>query len=207
MAEITAIDIPDTVRRIGFFGDVHGVYMNVIRVLEMHPDVGRWFSVGDVVDMDVAVHSNQPALRILKKMGVASVRGNHEQYIMDHRLREYDDETRDQLNAMPSQIVVRFGERRLSIFHYLPGDETGTRVRNRRIEPLDPATRPVYLRAFRSVGPGFYVVGHVQGPYDIADAGVRILNPGSLGGKGDQPASFAVMDRDGSVTITKLQQE
>ena len=181
--------------------------MNIIRMMEMHPDVGHWFSVGDVVDMDVASHSNQPALRRLRKSGIASVRGNHEQFIIDHKLSQYDEETRDQLNAMPTRMTVRFGEQLISIFHYVPGDEIGLRPRNVRIEPLNRATRSSYIRAFCDRGPGCYVVGHVQGPYDIADGGVRIINPGSLGGKGSHPESFAVMDRDGSVTMTQLQQE
>lgn len=65
-------------------GDIHGCFDELLRLLahaRFNPHRDRLFSVGDLIDRGV---QSADALNLLRKPWFFSVRGNHEQMLLDH---------------------------------------------------------------------------------------------------------------------------
>ena len=196
------IEVPTSTDRIGLCADVHGTYNNVLKMQEQCPEVGRWFCAGDVVDMHKALHYNQPALRVLSRLEIPSVMGNHDHRFKESKLRRLGKEARTQLTQIPFHLDIQFGDCRIRIYHATP--------ESRESFALERACEETFRALFGEKGAGvigevdIVVLGHTHKPY-VRDIGpARFINPGALGLPEEEPPSFCVLSRDGSAEIVYL---
>ena len=191
------IAIPDHVVRIGFCADIHGVYDHVVRMRQRRPDVEHWFCAGDVVDKYKALHHNQPTLRIMARLGIPSVMGNHDHFVKQHFLHRLDPEARAYLDHLPFSLSVHFAGRRIRIYH--------ATSRSREAYLARQAGERTFLSLFGEEEADVVVLGHTHEPYSQTFGGVHVINPGALGVTG-VPASFCVLDRSGAVEFVVLEE-
>ena len=194
--------IPREIEEIGLFADVHGEYMNIDRIADDCPSIQHWICLGDLIDKDVATHSNQPTIRMAQKLGVQGVLGNHEQKTIDRRLSDYDRESQGFLSSLPDRLDISFGDLKITAIHYVPGDRTAMKSLDRMV-PFG-TSHDLYCQRFESASEDFFVVGHTHIRHDLRLEHTRILNPGSLAGKGSGSASFAILARDGDCRFEDL---
>ena len=194
--------IPFEIEEIGLFADVHGEYMNISRIADEYPHIRQWITLGDLIDKDVATHSNQPTIRMAQKLGAQGLLGNHEQKTIDRRLSEYNEESRRFLSSLPMQLEITFGNLNLTAIHYMPGDQTAMKLSVRRA-PFG-SDHDLYCKCFEAAREEFFVVGHTHVHHDLRLEHTRVLNPGSLAGKGLEGASFAILSRDGTCRFVEL---
>jgi predicted phosphodiesterase len=153
------IDVPTSTERIGLCADVHGTYSNVLNMQEQRPEVGRWFCAGDVVDMHKDLHYNQPALRVLSRLEIPSVMGNHDYRFKENKLHRLGEEAWTYLTQMPFRLDIQFGDCRIRIYHAMP--------ESRESFALGRAGEETFRALFGEEGAG--VTG-----------GTRFINPGAL---------------------------
>ena len=191
----TDIIIPDHIPRIGFCSDIHANLNHVVQMTKRRPDVEYWFCAGDVVDMYKGVHFNQPALRAMARLGIPSVLGNHDYHVRQHDGKRLDQEARTYLEALPFRLRVTFAGRRISIYHATP------KSRDDFIRP--EAGAPTYLKLFGDEPADVIVLGHTHEAYLKHFGTKQFINPGALGIP-LVPATFCVMERDGTVAFEFL---
>jgi len=193
------IDVSPAVARIGFCADIHGAYNRVLTLRDEHPDVGRWFCAGDVVDFRKALHYNQPTLRVMHRLGIPSVMGNHGYRFKEKHLHRLDEEARAYLAQLPFRLDVRFAGLRVRIYH-------ATRE-SRESFALEWASAETLRTLFSEEDADIIVLGHTHKPYMKRIDGTQFINPGALGVPEENPPSFCILDKDGSVEIQLLERE
>lgn len=112
----TVVTIPEAEDSIGFCADIHGALGNVLTMTKMRPDIKYWFCAGDVVDMYKAIHDNQPTLRLMHRLGIPSVLGNHDYHIKQKDSKRLDEEAKTYLMDMPFSMALNFADIRIRGF-------------------------------------------------------------------------------------------
>lgn len=189
------IEIPTSAGRIGLCADIHSAYDHVLAMQEQRPDVEHWFCAGDVVDMHEALHYNQPALRIMHRLGIPSVMGNHDYRVKENQLHRLDEEARTYLSELPFRLDIQFAGQRIRIYHATP--------ESREDFALERAGEKTFARLFGDEEADIIVVGHTHAPYVKTYGDMQFINPGALGVP-EVPPSFCVLDRSGSPEIVYL---
>lgn len=189
------VKIPEFIEKIGFVSDIHGVYENLLAVTEQRPDIQHWFCAGDIVDMFMPPHYNLPTVRLMMKLKIPSVRGNHDYNITRDSLEIFDDEGQQYLRELPLYLDILFGGLKIRIYHATP-------------ESLDDyipdnAQGETYHSLFGHVKADIIVLGHTHRHYSKQYTGMRFINPGSLGIPNEKP-TFCVMDKSGEVEFMFL---
>jgi len=196
------IEVPSSADHIGLCADIHGTYNHVLKMQRQRPGVGHWFCAGDVVDMHKALHYNQPALRVLFRLEIPSVMGNHDYRFKENKLHRLGEEARAQLSQMPFRLDVQFGECWIRIYHATP--------ESRESFALERAGEETFRALFGEEDAGvlgevdIVAIGHTHNPYVRDVGGTRFVNPGALGLPEEEPPSFCVLSRDGSAEIVYL---
>ena len=196
------IDVPTSTERIGLCADAHGTYNNVLKMQEQRPEVGRWFCAGDVVDMHKALHYNQPALRVLSRLEIPSVMGNHDYRFKENKVHRLGEEARTYLTQMPFRLDIQFGDCRIRIYHATP--------ESRESFALERAGEETFRALFGEEGAGvigevdIVVLGHTHKPYIRDIGGTRFINPGALSLPEEEPPSFCMLSQDGSANLAHL---
>lgn len=190
------IDVPAGTGRIGFCADLHGVYDNVLALRERRPDIETWFCAGDVVDMYKAVHYNQPTLRIMHRLGIPSVLGNHDHHVKKTQLRRLDEEAKTYLEALPFRLTVHFAGLRIRLYHATPTSLDDFIA--------DGAGEKTYAALFANDEADVIVLGHTHTPYVKTFGDTRFINPGALGIPDVQP-SYCILDHHGNAEIVYLE--
>ena len=142
-----------------------------------------------------ALHYNEPALRIMARLEIPSVIGNHDYRVREQHAHRMDEEARSYLQDLPFSLDVRFGSRRLMIYHATPDSRDDTVLEN--------ADRSTLQSVFDLEEADLFVVGHTHSPYRKAVGSTEILNPGALGVDGLSP-SFCLLDRNGDIEFRTL---
>lgn len=166
---------------------------------KQRPDVDHWLCAGDVVDMNKALHYNQPALRVLSRLDIPSVMGNHDYRFKERHRHRLDEETRAYLDQMPFRLDVRFSGNWIRIYHATP--------EGREDFALERAGEKTFRALFGEEGADIIVVGHTHKPYVKTVDGTNFINPGALGLPDQEPPTFCVLSRDGSAEILHLDQK
>jgi predicted phosphodiesterase len=199
------IEVPSSTESIGLCADIHGTYNHVLRMQEQSSGVSHWFCAGDIVDMHKALHYNQPALRVLSRLEIPSVMGNHDYRFKENKLHRLGEEAREYLRQMPFRLDVQFGERGVRLYHATP--------ESRESFALERAGEETFCALFGEEGAGILgdadvvVLGHTHEPYVRDVGGTRFINPGALGLPDEQPPSFCVLSEDGQADILYLDEE
>lgn len=189
------IAIPIADGPIGLCADIHGCYERVLAMREQRPDVAHWFCARDVTDMYKALHYNQPTLRVMHRLGIPSVLGNHDYYVREKDLRRLEDEARDYLRRLPFSLTLRFGPTTIRIYHATPTSRDDFIARQ--------AGAATYRSLFGGEEADVVVLGHTHEPYVKRFGGVQFINPGALGVPG-VPRSYCVLHGSGEVEFEVL---
>ena len=189
------ITIPDHIAQIGFCADIHGTYDHVIRMKQTRPDIEYWFCAGDVADMDKGLHFNQPTLRIMARLGIPSVLGNHDLYVKRHDLKHLDAEARSYLESLPLSLSIGFAGKRIRIYHATSKSPDDFLAKQ--------AGEQTFLRLFGEENVDVIVLGHTHEPYAKRFGSIEFINPGALGVTGIQ-ATFCLLNRGGEVEFLEL---
>ena len=192
------ITIPDHIERIGFCTDIHAQYDRVIRMTQTRDDIEYWFCAGDVGDMYKGLHFNQPTLRIMARLGISSVAGNHDLYLKRHILKRLDEEARTYLESLPFSLSIHFANQRIRIYHATPRSPDDFLKKQ--------AGEATYVRLFEEVEANVFVLGHTHERYSKRFGSVHFINPGALGVSGI-PASFCLLNREGDIEFLELEVE
>jgi predicted phosphodiesterase len=194
----SSISVPTQVDRIGLFADVHGTYNHVLELRDRYPEVERWFCAGDVVDMFKAIHYNEPSLRVMARLEIPSVMDNHDYRVREQYAHRMGEESRSYLQDLPFSLEVRFGSRRLMIYHATPDSRDDTILEN--------AGRSTFQSAFDPEEADLFVVGHTHSPYRKAVGSTEILNRGALGvdGPSSSLAAMGTLSSKRSIPIESL---
>lgn len=170
------IQIPEGIKRIGIFGDVHGNDDNLSLMFNTHKDIERWFCLGDAIELWGAKHNNHPTLRKMLFKEVNSIIGNHERDLFNHiqLIKQFNDEQRllEYLQSFQFCLEIFFGEMRLALFHASHesiDDHIGPR--NSDFE---------YGIKFAEVDSDIIFIGHTHVQYAKKLKSKKIINPGAL---------------------------
>lgn len=193
-----SIKVTASAEHIGFCADIHGHYERVLTMRERRPDIGYWFCAGDVTDMHKALYYNQPTLRLMHRLGIPSVLGNHDYYIKEKYLRRLDEEASAYLSSLPFNLTIQFGGKQIRIYHATPG--------SRDDFISEKAGEKTYLSLFGEEEADIIVLGHTHEPYVKSYGEKQFINPGALGVSGVRP-SFCVLDQGGAVEFLYLDAE
>lgn len=187
--------IPELINRIGFLSDIHGVYGNLLKTLELRPDIKYWFCAGDAVDMYAPPHHNLPTIRLMCKFNIHSVRGNHDYYVKTHFLNIFEAESQQYFMEMPLFLDINFSGLKVRIYHATP----------KSLDDFIPdnAGEKVFLSLFGEVNADVIVLGHTHKHFLKSFGGVKFVNPGSLG-MPDEKSTFCVLDKEGGVEFLFL---
>ena len=192
------IMVPESTERIAFVSDIHGVYENLIAATELRPDIRHWFCAGDIVDMFTPPHTNLPTVRLMIKLRIPSVRGNHDYHITRNFLDIFEDESQAYLGDLPLYLDILFAEFKIRIYHATPQSLDG-------FIP-DNAHEEIYHSHFGGINADIIVLGHTHRHYVKQHAGKRFINPGSLGFPNEKP-TFCVLDNTGEVQFIFLKEQ
>ncbi len=190
--------VPELTERIAFVSDIHGVYENLIAATELRPDIRHWFCAGDVVDMFMQPHYNLPTVRLMIKLRILSVRGNHDYHITRNSLDIFEDESQAYLGELPLYLDILFAEFKIRIYHATPQSLDG-------FIP-DNAHEEIYHSHFGGINAEIIVLGHTHRHYVKQHAGKRFINPGSLGFPNEKP-TFCVLEKTGEVQFIFLKEQ
>jgi len=193
---------------VGALADIHGNLPALEAVVQDMPPVDALICSGDITGY--YPYSNQ-VCAIVRGMGAAVVRGNHDAYVtrqlvpdpakVDAYRTEWIRERLEPdhlkwLASLPVEIRFQFGTRRLYVRHASPWDE------ETYLYPDSPELSNVQLT------PGeILVVGHTHHPMVKTCGGGLLINPGSVGQPRDWNPSAAYMlvnTETGSVTQRRV---
>jgi len=151
------LEIPGSMNRIGPCADIHSAFNDVLTMHEQRPDIEHWFCAGDVVDMHKTPHYNEPVLRILSRLDIPSVMGNHDYRFKERHLHRLGEETRAYLEELPFSLDVRFAGNRIRIYHATP--------ESREDFALERAGKKTFRALFGQENADIIVIGHTHEPY------------------------------------------
>lgn len=177
---------------VGLFADLHGDYNRVIELRERHPKIDDWLCAGDVVDMFAERHYNEPSLRVMARFSIPSVLGNHENRVRKEGVSAMGEEARAYLSALPFSLHLRWGDRRIRVYHATP-----TSWNDASLETGEPA---MLREALPLATADLFVLGHTHVPFVTQVGGATVVNPGALGSVAERP-TYAVAQANGSVEI------
>jgi putative phosphoesterase len=183
--------------RIGLIADIHGNKPALEGVLDSAPVVDSWICMGDVVGYYPDVNE---VCRILIGLNATVVRGNHDAYVIGQlpadarKLELYRTAwTRERLKqehcqwlrALPVEINLCFGSKRLKVRHASPWDE------ETYLYPDSPLLSKIHLQR-----DSYFLCGHTHYPLVKAAGEGYIVNPGSVGQPRDYnpQASYAILN-------------
>ncbi len=192
------IMVPELTESIAFVSDIHGVYENLIAATELRPDIRHWFCAGDIVDMFMQPHYNLPTVRLMIKLRMPSVRGNHDYHVTKKFLNIFEVESQGYLRELPLYLDILFAELKIRIYHATPQSLD-------HFIP-DKADEATYHSHFGGINADIIVLGHTHRHYAKQYAGKRFINPGSLGFPNQKP-TFCVLDKTGEVQFIFLNQQ
>ena len=142
------------------------------------------------------VHDNAPAIRFLRERGIRSVRGNHDQVIINKHLFDYQDpEDREYLTTMPLDLEVTVCGITIRIFHATPHDLEEV--------VLDDTPDRTLAKTFEAHPADLYILGHSHKAFSREIGARRFVGPGYLGDVGGNP-TFCVFTPCDSIRIETL---
>ena len=194
------IEIDGHVGKIGLCTDVHGNITNLFAMVTSRPDIAHWFCAGDVVDMDGKVYNNRPTVAFMRKQGIHAVMGNHDRYVIQKRIGEFEDpEDRRFLTELPLDLTVLFEDMTIRVYHATPRD----------LEEFIGEETPDYLfrTCFFRAAAGkadVIVLGHNHRAFSKTVDQTRFVNPGYLGARYGAP-TYCTLSRDGSFEHISLE--
>jgi putative phosphoesterase len=165
---------------------------------EQRPDIEHWFCAGDVVDMHKTLHYNEPVLRILSRLDIPSVMGNHDYRFRERHLHRLGEETCAHLEELPFSLDVRFAGNRIRIYHATP--------ESREDFALGRAGKKTFRALFGQENADIIVIGHTHEPYVETIGDKQFINPGALGLPEEAPPSFCTLSENGSAEILYLEE-
>ena len=183
------------VQAIAFFSDLHGKLDYLLRAMELRPEIARWISLGDNVDMFAPDHENIPTIRYLARQSIPSVLGNHEAHIRRHHLRKYEPASQAYLLNLPVFMDIQFADFNIRLYHATPTSLVDFIPEN--------AGEQIYLDLFDHLLHDVIVLGHTHHSFQRKIGYKTFINPGSLGGLSDR-ATFAALNRDGGVELSSV---
>jgi len=183
--------------KVGLIGDIHGNARALDAVLKSTPEVNIWICDGDIVGYYPDVNE---VCETLRKIGVSTVRGNHDAYVAGHLIPKPEnrqvyrtDWTRQNLephhlawiSSLPVQLDLNFEDKKFMIRHASPWDE------ETYLYPNSLRLSEIKLEQYC-----YYVFGHTHWPMVVEAGGGYIINPGSVGQPRDydSAASYATVD-------------
>lgn len=188
--------------RVLVLADIHGNRAALEAIREPH-DV--CLCVGDLVD-----YGPEPGWCVdwVRAHAAHCVRGNHDHGVAQHvevqgvggfryltavtrrlSVSEITPDQRRYLADLPTSKLLALGGKRFLLVHATPRD------------PMDEYAPPepeFWKPRLAGLKVDFVLAGHTHVPYVLTSAGIRVVNPGSvgLGRDGDPRASYAVIDGD-----------
>lgn len=186
-----AINLDWDTDRIGICADIHAHTVNLRKMLDTRPDVEHWFCAGDAVDMFEEAITNETMVRALRSHNVRSVRGNHEQVVIDNQPDAFKDPgNRQYLVDLPISLTLQFLAKTVRICHGTPDDLEGMIPEN--------ASEDTFRRHFARPGTDVVVLAHIHKPFTRTVGWVQFVNPGPLCG-GVVPPSYCILHADGGI--------
>ena len=189
--------IPDDTDVIGFFTDLHANDHNLMDLLKQNPGIKHWFSVGDSIDMFAPKHDNAPTLRIMRKFGINSVVGNHEDYIVKSvNIKKIIGDETDLIkfiSDMPFTINIKFKNKIIRLFHSTP---VGV---NRFLSPEAPLDE--YEKIFQNINSDIIVIGHSHKQLIKNLSAKIVINPGPLN---EDKGYYCLINKDGNIDLRSL---
>lgn len=175
--------------KIAIISDIHGNIHGLKRVLSDLPKIDTIICAGDITGFYPFINE---VINELKKNNVISVRGNHDQYLIDGRAPEgkrgeiknsvermkklISVEGFDYIKNLPEYIKTTFDKRRVLITHSSPWNHL-----EERIYPDYPN-----FDRFLNVGADVVILGHTHYPLVKKVGKITIVNPGSCGQPRDE---------------------
>lgn len=154
--------------RVGILSDVHGDYDALVRTLKQlkeHHKVSRILCAGDLVGRGPQQNRVVECIRV---NNIATVRGNHDEWIDD-----LSDDNSDYLKELPLNWQAKIGSVQFFMCHGKPDNNMWGMYR-------DHLSETYVNMVLRSLKADVLVTGHTHVPlYMRVDQGV-LLNPGSL---------------------------
>lgn len=186
--------------KIAFISDIHGNYEGLITVLKQIGRIDRIICAGDITGY--YPFANEVTEKI-KKSNILSVRGNHDQYLLDgkapksasRKVKESIEFTKKIiskrslkfLEKLPNRLMFEIKGKKVLVCHGSPWDHL-----EERIYP-DYA----HFERFESVDADIIVLGHTHYPLVKKVGRKTIINPGSCGQPRDYNLlSYAIWDTD-----------
>jgi len=186
--------------KIAFVSDIHGNYEGLIAVLKQIGRIDMIICAGDITGYYPFVNE---VVNKIKKSNIVSVRGNHDQYLLDGKAPESaNQKVKDSieytkkiiskeslrfLEKLPNRLMLGIKGKRVLVCHGSPWDHLEGRI------------YPDYanFERFKSVDADIIVLGHTHYPLVKKVGGKTILNPGSCGQPRDYNLlSYAIWDTD-----------
>jgi predicted phosphodiesterase len=189
---------PAIITRLGVIGDVHAEDIRLELALNhlQANGVDQIICTGDVVD---GIGCPERSLQLLQAHGVQTVRGNHDRWLLENRVRHIDhaheqvnfkDASLAYLNSLPSAIELDTLKGRLLLCHGIgnndlqkiwPGSARMPPIRSRELDRLIKARRYQYV-----------INGHLHFRTMIHFEAMTLINAGTL--KGEQWPGFMQID-------------
>jgi predicted phosphodiesterase len=134
-------------------------------------------------------NSARNTVRLLLKLNIPSVRGNHDYYITRNYLEVFEPESQDYLNNLPLYLDILFGPLKIRIYHATP----------RSLDQFIPynATKEMYDSLFGDVKTDIIVLGHTHWHYIKRFGEIQYINPGSLGMPAER-STFCILHNRGN---------
>jgi len=180
------IIVPEYIDIIAFISDIHGMYENILKIVELKPEIRYWFCVGDVVDMYAPTHINAPTVRLMNKLKIPSILGNHDRYIRKNELHLFEPKNQEYLKAMPFFMDINFAGYRIGVFHATPSSLTDFMD--------DNSEETKFEQEFGNLDFDVIVLGHTHKYFSKQIGKKQFINPGSLG-PNSQNSTFCTLDK------------
>jgi len=191
------IIVPQGIDKIAFISDIHGLYENLLKTLELKPEIRYWFCAGDVVDMYAPTHFNAPTVRLMTKLKIPSTVGNHDRYIRKNAFNLFEPESQEYLKDMPLFMDIKFARFRIGVFHATPSS----------LDDFiqDTSEESLFERTFGHLEFDIFILGHTHRHFSRSIGDKQFINPGALGLR-NKDSTFCTLDETGKVEFIFLNQ-
>ena len=178
--------------RVLLISDIHGNIFGLKTVLKTVGKVDKIICAGDITGYYPFVNE---VIKELKKRQVTTVKGNHDQYLLDGKAPEDKNDTIkqsvqfvkkiisknnfDYIQSLPESINLNVDKRKVLVFHGSPWDFLEQRI------------YPDYQHfdRFKSVNADLVILGHTHYPFTKNIGNLTVINPGSCG----QPRDYNLL--------------
>jgi len=197
-------------KKIGIIADLHANLHAIDAVLEDMPEVDRIICAGDLVGY--GPEPNEVLERINEEKKIISVKGNHDQAVLDKNTSSFDKESAETLKW----TIEELKKKNLNFLKNLPEkltvNEEGYEIFTAHGTPRKPLKEPLFpgtsnralVRMTLGTEADLIILGHTHVPLDRRFQGKLIINPGAVGQPRDRnpDASYMVLELGTEKKIT-----